>query len=119
MNNQTAKLVHIFHKISLNYICVVPLNIMILINYLDDLCIRWEGKQDVSDELNKTIIELINKISNSREIDFNLISAFSEVVVSFMDELAKDEKNADDLVNIFNSMKISFNMLDSFKKMSL
>lgn len=111
MNYQTANLISKFWKESQNY--ALSGNMMVYVNHLHDLSNQWlvvQKNSTIVKELEKTIYELVVKISEYRYMETDLVLVFSDLVVSFIDQQMKDEQKINELEIIFNNMDLSYNL---------
>lgn len=109
----------------------LPGRIQVNIIYLNYLAIEWQRMNEnfscvdishknvsISDDVEKIIEKLILKISNYR-ISNDLIQIFSEIIISFMEKKQSDEKNVDDLADIFTKMMVGYKVPNQSSKMDI
>lgn len=118
MNNHIVDSIETFCNNSQNY--DIPRVIRVHIIYLNDLAQQWyksnhpnlkvgtydKQENELLDQIQKTIVLLIEKISN-HQISNNLVQIFSDIVICYMDAIAHNKDQINELINIFNNMVIS------------
>ncbi|XWV24646.1 putative ORFan [Tupanvirus deep ocean] len=127
MNSRIVDMIETFCKKSQDY--NLPGTIMSSIIYLNYSSNEWSQlnqspystmphydtrRQEVSDNIQRIIVALIEKIPNHR-ICTDLVMIFSEIVVSYMDSVSHDEAKVDELADAFNSMMITYKTPNNFE----
>lgn len=120
MNPITVKRINEFYECTQKY--SLPVHIKVYTEHLKELANKYTISGDVyniTPEVEKNIYELIVKISNYKYMHPDLISLFSEAVVSFVDSQHADEKKFENLDKLFNKMEVSFNIEKHISKMTI
>ncbi|XWV25883.1 putative orfan [Tupanvirus soda lake] len=127
MNARVAGMIDTLCKKSQDF--SLPGNILSNIIYLNYLSNEWSQlnqtpyntmsyydvrRQEVSDNIQRIIVGLIEKIPNYR-ISTDLVMIFSEMVVNYMDSISNDESKVDELANAFDNMMITYKMPNNFE----
>jgi len=136
MNHRNIILIERFCNQSVNNYSL-PGNILANIVYLNTLANEWKkfnekpyvysssydtNRNNLADEMQKTIINFLEKISNTR-ISMDLIHLFSEIILDYMDNIEKNKSVLDELANAFNKMAVTYQMpkifADEISKLSI
>lgn len=125
MNTNIIHQIHFFYNECQKY--QMSGSVFSLAVYLRDLSNEWlvvktnkylhseEQLEIISNEIEKIIVQLIEKISN-HSLSHDLISIFSEMVVSYMDQIASDEKKFEQLASVFDKMAITYHIPKKFEE---
>lgn len=81
-----------------------------------------ESEEIIRVGLEKRLFGMVPIITNCG-ISHDLVQAFSEIIISYVDQMATDKKNFDELANMFNQMTISHpslnNLVNDFDSMEI
>ena len=113
MNSLTAKLINEFWLESQSRKYTLPPQIILYINNLKNLSDTYfctGNTYTIAPEIERNIHNLLLKISEYRYMHPDLISLFSEAIVSYTDNQLREEKKVDALENLFNGMEVSCNV---------
>jgi hypothetical protein len=118
MNINIINKIHYFYDECLQYQFMG--NTFAYVIYLNDLAMQWKNvdacqQEIIGNEIEKIIIKLMDKISSSM-ISIELINTFSDIIVTYMDQISNDEKKIDELANMFNKMNVTYKIPKDFEK---